>query len=96
MDLRKGFHEPAEKPRRFYKAVTVDAVDGGFGLLLDGRRLRTPKAQPLVLPTRAAVDRIHGHGPVEPPRLLGRLVEAFTQVQARLPTEPLRRGVEWA
>ena len=58
MDLRKGFHEPAEKPRRFYKAVTVDAVDGGFGLLLDGRRLRTPKAQPLVLPTRAAADQI--------------------------------------
>ena len=58
MDLRKGFHEPAEKPRRFYKAVTVDAFEGGFGVLLDGRRLRTPKHQPLVLPTRACADQV--------------------------------------
>ena len=56
MDLRKGFHEPQEKPRRFYKAVTVVEVDGGFGILLDGRTLRTPKARPLVLPTRAAAE----------------------------------------
>ena len=58
MDLRKGFHEPAEKPRRFYKQVGVEAVEGGFGVRLDGRALRTPKAQPLVLPTRAVADQI--------------------------------------
>ena len=58
VDLRKGFHEPAEKPRRFYKAVTVEAADGGFGVLLDGRRLRTPKAQVMVLPTRAAAEQV--------------------------------------
>ena len=58
MDLRKGFHEPAEKPRRFYKAVSVEAADGGFTVLLDGRRLRTPKARPMVLPTRALADQV--------------------------------------
>ena len=58
LDLRKGFHEPAEKPRRFYKAVSVEAVEGGFGVRLDGRALRTPKAQPLVLPTRAVAEQI--------------------------------------
>jgi chaperone required for assembly of F1-ATPase len=62
VDLRKGFHEPAEKPRRFYKAVTVEAAPpesgGGFGVLLDGRRLRTPKAQMMVLPTRAAAEQV--------------------------------------
>jgi chaperone required for assembly of F1-ATPase len=63
LDLRKGFHEPAEKPRRFYKAVAVEPVDpksdgGGFGVMLDGRRLRTPKARPLVLPTQAAADQV--------------------------------------
>ena len=58
MDLRKGFHEPAEKPRRFYKAVTVIEVDGGFGVQLDGRNLRTPKAQLMRLPTRAAAEQV--------------------------------------
>ncbi|HET6971941.1 MAG TPA: ATP12 family protein [Phenylobacterium sp.] len=58
LDLRKGFHEPAEKPRRFYKAVEVAEADGGHAILLDGRRLRTPKAQPMVLPTRALADQV--------------------------------------
>jgi chaperone required for assembly of F1-ATPase len=58
LDLRKGFHEPAEKPRRFYKAVAVTEVDGGFGVTLDGRNLRTPKAERLVLPTRAAAEQV--------------------------------------
>lgn len=58
MDLRKGFHEPVEKPRRFYKAVTVVEADGGFGIQLDGRTLRTPRAQHLALPTRAAAEQV--------------------------------------
>jgi chaperone required for assembly of F1-ATPase len=58
MDLRKGFHEPVEKPKRFYKAVEVAAADGGHIVLLDGRRLRTPKAQPMALPTRAAAEQV--------------------------------------
>lgn len=58
MDLRKGFHEPVEKPKRFYKAVTVVESDGGFGVQLDGRNLRTPKARLMVLPTRAAAEQV--------------------------------------
>lgn len=58
MDLRKGFHEPAEKPRRFYKAVAVIDVEGGHGVQLDGRNLRTPKAEKMVLPTRAAAEQV--------------------------------------
>jgi chaperone required for assembly of F1-ATPase len=58
LDLRKGFHEPVEKPRRFYKAVTVVEADGGFGVQLDARNLRTPKAQLMVLPTRAAAEQV--------------------------------------
>jgi chaperone required for assembly of F1-ATPase len=59
LDLRKGFHEPVEKPKRFYKDVTVaDAVGGGFAVLLDGRTLRTPKAQKLALPTRAVAEQV--------------------------------------
>lgn len=58
MDLRKGFHEPAEKPRKFYKTVTVVAVDGGWQVQLDTRNLRTPKAALMVLPTRAVADLV--------------------------------------
>lgn len=58
MDLRKGFHEPAEKPRKFYKAVTVVEVEGGWQVQLDSRNLRTPKAQLMVLPTRAIAELV--------------------------------------
>lgn len=58
--MQKGFHEPVEKPRRFYKTVEVVEADGGFALTLDGRRLRTPKGMPLVLPTRALAEEIAG------------------------------------
>ena len=56
--MRKGFHEPVEKPRRFYKTVETTPVDGGFGVSLDGRTVRTPGGRPLVLPTRALADLI--------------------------------------
>jgi chaperone required for assembly of F1-ATPase len=51
--LARGFIEPGEKPRRFYRAVAVEAAPGGFGVKLDGRDLRTPKGSLLVLPTQA-------------------------------------------
>lgn len=54
----KGFHEPVEKPRRFYKDVTVTAADdGGFGILLDGRNLRTPQGRVFRAPTRAIAEQ---------------------------------------
>jgi chaperone required for assembly of F1-ATPase len=56
--LQKGFHEPVEKPRRFYKTVEVAERDGGFVVLLDGRGLRTPGGRPLRAPTRALADLI--------------------------------------
>jgi chaperone required for assembly of F1-ATPase len=58
LDLRKGFHEPAEKPRRFYKAVSVAEAEGGWQVQLDARNLRTPKAQLMILPTRAVAEQI--------------------------------------
>ncbi|MGA0606857.1 ATP12 family chaperone protein [Phenylobacterium sp. VNQ135] len=55
----KGFIEPGEKPRRFYKDVSVvEADDGGFGILLDGRNLRTPQGRVFRAPTRAVADQV--------------------------------------
>lgn len=56
--MAKGFHEPVEKPRRFYKAVDVAEEAGGFAVRLDGRPLRTPKAGRLLLPTRALAEQV--------------------------------------
>lgn len=46
--------------KRFYKETAVDACDGGFRVLLDGRPMRTPAKTVLVVPTRALADAIAG------------------------------------
>lgn len=56
--MRKGFHEPTEKPRRFYKAVEVAETEEGFAVLLDSRTLRTPGGTRMKLPTRALADQV--------------------------------------
>lgn len=56
--LAKGYREPVDKPRRFYKDVEAAPAEGGFTVLLDGRAVRTPRGQRLVLPTRAIADEL--------------------------------------
>ncbi|MBN9515282.1 MAG: ATPase [Alphaproteobacteria bacterium] len=46
--------------KRFYKETAVDACDGGFRVLLDGRPMRTPAKTVLVVPTRALAEAIAG------------------------------------
>jgi chaperone required for assembly of F1-ATPase len=58
--LRKGFHEPVEKPRRFYKQVEVAEAPPGFAILLDGRALKTPGGARLLAPTRALAEMVAG------------------------------------
>ncbi|OYX33210.1 MAG: ATPase [Caulobacterales bacterium 32-69-10] len=49
--------EPA-RPRRFYEVVSVEPVDGGFALRLDGRSGKTAGGKPLVAPTLARAELI--------------------------------------
>ncbi|WP_334161381.1 ATP12 family chaperone protein [Phenylobacterium sp.] len=58
--MQRGFHEPVEKPRRFYKDVAVAEAEGGFAVLLDARNVRTPKGARLVLPTRPIAEQVAG------------------------------------
>lgn len=44
--------------KRFYKETAVDAGDGGYRVLLDGRPMRTPAKAVLVVPTRALGEAI--------------------------------------
>ena len=37
--------------KRFYKQVSIAPVEGGFGVLLDGKSVKTPARNTLVLPT---------------------------------------------
>lgn len=42
--------------RRFYKTAAAVEAEGGFGVALDERRLRTPGGAPFVTPTRALAE----------------------------------------
>lgn len=44
--------------RRFYKAVALEKTEGGFGLLLDAKLLKTPAQKPVILPTQKLADAI--------------------------------------
>ncbi|WP_372785635.1 ATP12 family chaperone protein [Phenylobacterium sp.] len=56
--MARGFHEPGDKPRRFYAAVSVAPAEGGYAVLLDARQLRGPKGGQVVLPTQALADQV--------------------------------------
>jgi len=44
--------------KRFWKTVEIREDDGGWGVSLDGRPVRTPARAPLVVPTRPLADAI--------------------------------------
>jgi chaperone required for assembly of F1-ATPase len=44
--------------KRFYKSVSVAPVDGGFGVLLDGKPVQTPGRNQLALPTQKLAEAI--------------------------------------
>lgn len=44
--------------KRFYEKTAVDAVDGGFRVLLDGRPLKTPAKAELLLPTEGLAEAV--------------------------------------
>lgn len=46
------------KQKRFWKETTVAPADGGFEVLLDGRKLRTPSKAQLIVPTEAMAREI--------------------------------------
>lgn len=51
-------NDALQRIKRFYKAVTVLPVDGGFDVALDGRAMKTPGKNALRLPTEAAARMI--------------------------------------
>lgn len=43
-------------PKKFYKEVSIGESERGYGILLDGRRVRSPKKCELAVSTRALAD----------------------------------------
>lgn len=56
--MARGFHEPGDKPKRFYRAVSVAQVNGGFAVMLDGRMLRGPKGAQTMLPSAPLAELV--------------------------------------
>lgn len=44
--------------RRFYKQAAVTASEDGYGIVLDGKAVRTPARNPLTVPTRPLAEAI--------------------------------------
>jgi chaperone required for assembly of F1-ATPase len=42
--------------KRFYKAVTLEPVEGGHAILLDGKNMKTPSGKPVHVPTLALAE----------------------------------------
>lgn len=64
--------------KRFYNEVSIAGSEAGFGLLLDGKPVRTPQKALLQLPTRALAEAValewEGQGEIMQPRAM-----AFTR-----------------
>ena len=48
----------AAKPKRFYKTVEAVEADGGHGIALDGKPVRTPAGRPLAVPGAALATAV--------------------------------------
>lgn len=69
MNARSG-----ERMKRFWKTAAVVPEEGGFGIALDGKRVRTPAGKPLLVPTeqlaQAIADEWNASGETVNPREL--------------------------
>lgn len=58
MSMSKAKAENRELPRRFYKQAGVSDLEGGYGVLLDGRPVKTPAKNTLKVPVESLAHAI--------------------------------------
>jgi chaperone required for assembly of F1-ATPase len=46
------------RPKRFWKASAIEAIDGGLAILLDGRSVKTPGGAAMIVPNRKLAREI--------------------------------------
>jgi len=82
LDPQEAVRQTSRAPqrKRFYKAAGMEeAADGGFAILLDGKSVRTPSAEPLAAPTREIAQAI-----VEEWNAQGEFIDPMTMPLTRL------------
>lgn len=79
----------AETPRRFYKNASV-APDGD-GVMLDERRLKTPRGAPFVAPTRALTEAIAAEWDAQGERIAPKTMPLTQFAFAAIDATPGRR-----
>ncbi len=89
--MARGFHEPGDKPRRFYEAVSVAPAEGGYAVLLDGRQLRGPKGGRVILPTQALADQVAEEWAAQGERLELAAMHATRLANTSIESVPLAR-----
>lgn len=83
---RKGFRESEERLKRFWTAVEVQAGEGGWTVLLDGRAPKTPAHAKLTLPTEAAARLVADEWAAQ-----GEFVDPATMPATRLASTAIDR-----
>jgi len=60
LDPQEAVRQTSRAPqrKRFYSAATIEDAEGGFAIALDGKPVRTPTGQPLVIPDRAIAQAV--------------------------------------
>ena len=58
LDPEEAVRRTSRRPqrKRFYKEAGVSETEGGLGIMLDGKPVRTPSGRPLLAPTREIAD----------------------------------------
>ena len=68
--LTRAKPDAMERPKRFYTSAEAGPVDGGFGVLLDGRPVKTPAGKRMALPTAALAGLVAGEWAAQGERLI--------------------------
>jgi chaperone required for assembly of F1-ATPase len=103
--MADGPHIPfraSERPRRFYEAASATPLEGGHGVALDTRALRTPAGTRLVLPSLplaelvaaewSAREAVIDYGLMPATRLAFTAVDRVSQARAATAAEVARRA----
>jgi chaperone required for assembly of F1-ATPase len=86
---RAQAHAKRDLPKRFYKDATVQALDGGFAVGLDGRVPKTPGMKQVVVPTPAIAEAMVAEWAAQ-----GEFIDPSTMPLVRLVNSAIEAGEE--
>ena len=94
--------EKREMPKRFYKQVRVAPFEGGFAVLLDGKKLKTPSKIEVNVPNEAVANVIAKEFDVQKTHVdastmpFTRLINSTLEAKAKIEPELIEEIVKYA